>query len=90
VAITFSLLEKKFPPSFFHIVTHLLLHVIVELDICGPIHNKWMYLVDATPNSLIASNASPKMKTTKERVRVRSLVRTTLGVERVLQLQDGD
>jgi hypothetical protein len=27
-------------------MTHLLLHVVDELDVCGPIHNKWMYLVE--------------------------------------------
>jgi len=43
VAITLSLLEKDFPPSFFDIMTHLLLHVIDELVVYGPIHNKWMY-----------------------------------------------
>jgi hypothetical protein len=24
-------------------MTHLLLHVVDELDACGPIHNIWMY-----------------------------------------------
>jgi hypothetical protein len=81
VAITFSLLEKKILPSFFHITTHLLLHVIDELDVCGLVCNKWMYLVDAPPNSLIASNSSPKVKTIKEKVGVHSFVHTTLGVE---------
>jgi hypothetical protein len=27
-------------------MTHLLLHVVDELDVCGPVHNKWMYLVE--------------------------------------------
>jgi hypothetical protein len=43
VAITISFLEKEFPPSFFDIITHLLLHVVDELEICGPIHHRWMY-----------------------------------------------
>jgi hypothetical protein len=43
VAITLSLLEKDFPPSYFDIMTHLLLHVIDELVVYGPIHNRWMY-----------------------------------------------
>jgi hypothetical protein len=36
---------------------------------------------DAPPNSLKDSNASSKMKTTKERVKVHSLVHSTLGVK---------
>jgi hypothetical protein len=37
------------------------------------------------------SNANPKVKTMEgEGVRVRSLARSTLGVEGVLELQDGD
>jgi hypothetical protein len=43
VAITFSLLEKEFPPSFFDIMTHLLLHVVGELVLCGPVNNRQMY-----------------------------------------------
>ncbi len=35
--------EKEFPLAFFDIMTHLLLHVVDELDVCGPIHNRWMY-----------------------------------------------
>jgi hypothetical protein len=37
---------KKIPPFFFDIMTHLVLHVVDELDICGPIHDQWMYLVE--------------------------------------------
>jgi hypothetical protein len=46
LAIALSLLEKEFPPSFFDIMTHLLLHVVDELDVCGPVHNIWMYPVE--------------------------------------------
>jgi hypothetical protein len=46
VAITLSLLEKEFPPIFFDVMTHLLLHAKDELDVCRPVHNHWMYLVE--------------------------------------------
>jgi hypothetical protein len=42
-AITLCMLEKEFPPAFFDVMTHLLVHLIEELDICGPIHVRWMY-----------------------------------------------
>jgi hypothetical protein len=42
VAITLCLLEKDFPPTFFEITIHLVLHVVDELDICGPITNGYI------------------------------------------------
>lgn len=44
-------------------MTHLLLHVVDELDVYGPIHNKWMYLVEHMMKVLKAyvwSMAKPK------------------------------
>jgi hypothetical protein len=38
VAMTMVLLEQQFPPSFFDIMTHLLVHMVEVLKICGPIH----------------------------------------------------
>ncbi len=43
VAIIVCLLEKEFPPTFFDIMIHLLLHVVEELDVCGLVYNHWMY-----------------------------------------------
>jgi hypothetical protein len=31
-------LEKVFPPSFFDLMTHLVIHLVHELDICGLVH----------------------------------------------------
>jgi hypothetical protein len=31
-------LEKAFPPSFFDLMNHLCIHLVKELDICGPVH----------------------------------------------------
>jgi hypothetical protein len=36
-------MEMHFPPSFFDMMTHLLYHIVDELDICGPIATRWMY-----------------------------------------------
>ncbi len=46
MANTLSVLEKEFPPTFFDVMTHLLLHVVDELDVCKPVHNRWMYLME--------------------------------------------
>ncbi len=37
---------KKFPPSFFDIMTHLLIHLMDELTICDLVHTQWMYPIE--------------------------------------------
>jgi hypothetical protein len=46
VTITFSLLEWELPVVFFDIMTYLTLHVVEELDVCRPIHARWMYRIE--------------------------------------------
>jgi hypothetical protein len=40
------LLDKEFLPSFFDIMIHLSYHIVQELDICGVVTTRWMYLVE--------------------------------------------
>jgi hypothetical protein len=40
------LLEKAFPPTFMDIMSHLMIHLVEELYICGPIHCRWMYPIE--------------------------------------------
>ncbi|KAL6189211.1 hypothetical protein ACLB2K_040601 [Fragaria x ananassa] len=40
---TICLLEKFFPPSFFNIMIHLTVHLVREVDLCGPVFFRWMY-----------------------------------------------
>jgi hypothetical protein len=42
----FALVEIYFPSSFFNIMTHLLYHTTDEVDLCGSVSIKWMYLVE--------------------------------------------
>ncbi len=44
VAITLVLLEKEFPP-FFDTMTHLLVHSVEELEICGQVHRCYLWNV---------------------------------------------
>jgi hypothetical protein len=37
-AIALCMLEKEFPPSFFDIMSHLVIHLVEEVEICGPVH----------------------------------------------------
>jgi hypothetical protein len=46
VARSMALLEMHFPPSFFDIMTHLVYHLVEELDLCGPVSTRWMYPVE--------------------------------------------
>ncbi|KAL6348316.1 hypothetical protein AAG906_005615 [Vitis piasezkii] len=43
LVVTLCLLEKYFPPSFFDIVLHLLVHLVREVRLCGPVYLRWMY-----------------------------------------------
>jgi hypothetical protein len=46
VARSMALLEMHFLPSFFDIMTHLVYHLVEELDLCGPVSTRWMYPVE--------------------------------------------
>ncbi|XP_062104836.1 uncharacterized protein LOC133816264 [Humulus lupulus] len=36
-------LEMFFPPSFFDIMIHLMVHLVREAKLCGPVWARWMY-----------------------------------------------
>jgi hypothetical protein len=46
VATTFCMLEMVMPPSFFDAMAHLVIYLIKELDLCGPVHTQWMYCIE--------------------------------------------
>ena len=39
-------LEIFFPPSFFDIMVHLIIHIVREIKYCGPVYLRWMYPVE--------------------------------------------
>jgi len=39
-------LEMYFPPLFFNIVVHLIVHLVKEIKCCSPVYLWWMYLVE--------------------------------------------
>ncbi|CAL2247742.1 unnamed protein product [Prunus armeniaca] len=43
VVVTLCLLEKYFPPSFFDVMVHLVVHLVKEVRLCGPVYFRWMY-----------------------------------------------
>jgi hypothetical protein len=46
VAMTLVLLEQEFPPLFFDIMRHLLVHVVEVVEICDLVHTRWMYPIE--------------------------------------------
>ena len=46
VIIATCVLEKEFPPTFLNVMTHLPLHLVEQLFICGPVHCRWMYPIE--------------------------------------------
>ena len=45
VAIILCQLEMYFPPSFFDIIVHLIVHLVRKIRLCGSIYLKWVYQV---------------------------------------------
>ena len=43
IVITLCDLEMYFPPSFFDIMVHLVVHLVKETQLCGPAYMRWMY-----------------------------------------------
>jgi hypothetical protein len=43
---TMCMLEKVFPPSFFDVMSHMPIHLVQQLQVCGPVHTRWMYPVE--------------------------------------------
>ncbi|XP_074377419.1 uncharacterized protein LOC141718946 [Apium graveolens] len=43
VILTLCKLEKIFPPSFFDVMIHLMVHLVRELRLCGPVFYRWMF-----------------------------------------------
>lgn len=52
VAITMCLMEMNFPPTFFDIMSHLPVHLVLELFILGPTQVRWMYPIERTMMTL--------------------------------------
>lgn len=45
-AETLCLFELWCPPRFFDVMSHLVIHLVDELAICGPVHAPWCYSIE--------------------------------------------
>ena len=46
VAVVLCQMEMYFPPSFFDIMVHLVVHLVREIRLCGLVFLRWMYPVE--------------------------------------------
>ena len=46
VIMATCLIEKEFPTMFLNIMTHLPVHLVEQLFLCGPMHCRWMYPIE--------------------------------------------
>ena len=63
VVETVCILEVCFPPAFFDIMTHLLIHLVDEMEMCGPVGGRWMYPCErylGTLKSYVRSKSHPE------------------------------
>ncbi|GJX57932.1 putative transposase-associated domain-containing protein [Tanacetum coccineum] len=63
IAITLCKLEKIFPPSFFTVMVHLVIHLVEEVRLGGPEAFRWMYPIERdllTLKSYVHNRAHPE------------------------------
>ncbi|KAG9453345.1 hypothetical protein H6P81_006249 [Aristolochia fimbriata] len=46
IPIVLCKLEKIFPPAFFDVMIHLVIHLATEAKLVGPVQYKWMYTIE--------------------------------------------
>ncbi|KAH1098196.1 hypothetical protein J1N35_015117 [Gossypium stocksii] len=52
VVLTLCEMEKIFPPSFFTIMIHLIIHLPAEVKLGGPIQYRWMYPIERNDGNI--------------------------------------
>ena len=68
VAETLCFLEVSFPPSFFDVMEHSLVHLVDEIEACGPVGGRWMYPCErylGTLKSFVRNKAKPEASMAK-------------------------
>ncbi|XP_061343726.1 uncharacterized protein LOC133289743 [Gastrolobium bilobum] len=46
IVLTLCHMEMLFPPSFFTVMVHLIVHFVDEVKLGGPVHYRWMYPIE--------------------------------------------
>ena len=56
-------MKKYLPPTFFNVQEHYLIHQVEEIELCGPVHTRSMWMVERHLKSLkalVRQRARPK------------------------------
>ncbi|KAL8105340.1 hypothetical protein AgCh_029216 [Apium graveolens] len=53
-------LEINFPPAFFDIMVHLPVHLCNEIELGGPVHQRWMYSIERMGGDFMTFNLHHK------------------------------
>jgi hypothetical protein len=89
MAITLALLEQEFLPSIFDVMTHLIIHLVEELELCGLVQTRWMYPIERylkTLNGYVGNRAKPEGGMAK-RYAIEEAVGFALNISWILQPQ---
>jgi hypothetical protein len=46
IGITLCKMEMIFPPGFFTVMVHLVVHLATECKLGGPVNYRWMYFIE--------------------------------------------
>jgi hypothetical protein len=46
ISVLICKLEKIFPPGWFNLMQHLLVHILYEAKVGGPMQYRWMYHIE--------------------------------------------
>ena len=46
ITVTLCELEMIFPPSFFTVMVHLVIHFASKAKVVGLVHYRWLYLIE--------------------------------------------
>ncbi|XP_021866163.2 uncharacterized protein [Spinacia oleracea] len=63
LVLTICKMEKEFLPIFFTIMVHLLIHLVDEVKLGGPVHYRWMYAIErylAFLKTRVSNKAQPE------------------------------
>ncbi|XP_071923098.1 uncharacterized protein [Coffea arabica] len=63
IAVILCDLEKCFPPTFFDVMVHLVVHLATEVKLGGPVYYRWMYHVErylGTLKSYVQNKSRPE------------------------------
>ncbi|XP_043687637.1 uncharacterized protein LOC122638852 [Telopea speciosissima] len=63
IVVSMCNLERYFPPGFFDVMVHLIVHLASEASLAGPVHYRWMYPIERFLNQLkdyVRNNSRPE------------------------------